>query len=54
VFEDSLSGVAAGKAAGCKVVGITTTHTPGELHQTDFIINNFEGLDPETLISRLF
>jgi beta-phosphoglucomutase-like phosphatase (HAD superfamily) len=54
VFEDSLSGVAAGKAAGCKVVGITTTHTPEELHQTDFIINNFEGLDPETLISRLF
>lgn len=54
VFEDSLSGVAAGKAAGCKVVGITTTHTPEELHQTDLIINNFEGLDPETLISRLF
>lgn len=54
VFEDSLSGVAAGKAAGCKVVGITTTHTREELHQTDLIINNFEGLDPETLISRLF
>ena len=54
VFEDSLSGVAAGKAAGCKVVGITTTHTREELHQTDLIIENFEGLDPETLISRLF
>lgn len=54
VFEDSLSGVAAGKAAGCKVVGITTTHTREELHQTDLIIENFEGLDPESLISRLF
>jgi HAD superfamily hydrolase (TIGR01509 family) len=54
VFEDSLSGVAAGKAAGCKVVGITTTHTREELHQTDLIIENFAGLDPETLISRLF
>ncbi|HEY9005114.1 HAD family hydrolase [Ohtaekwangia sp.] len=54
VFEDSLSGVAAGKAAGCKVVGITTTHTPEELSQTDFIIEDFQNLDPETLISRLF
>jgi HAD superfamily hydrolase (TIGR01509 family) len=54
VFEDSLSGVAAGKAAGCKVVGITTTHTPEELSQTDFIIGDFQNLDPETLISRLF
>src|SRR5271154_7041858 len=31
VFEDSLSGVAAGKNAGCKVVGITTTHIASEL-----------------------
>ena len=54
VFEDSLSGVAAGKAAGCKVVGITTTHTREELHKTDLIIDNFTGLHPETLISMLF
>ena len=54
VFEDSLSGVAAGKRAGCKVVGITTTHTPEELHETDFIINDFKGLEPVALFSRLF
>ncbi len=54
VFEDSLSGVAAGKAAGCKVVGITTTHTPEELHDADLCAPDFENLDPETLISRLF
>lgn len=54
VFEDSLSGVRAGKAAGCKVVGITTTHTPEELFETDFIIDDFRGLDPKTLISGLF
>jgi beta-phosphoglucomutase len=54
VFEDSLSGVKAGKAAGCKVVGITTTHTPEELHETDFVIDNFNDLEPQTLISRLF
>lgn len=54
VFEDSLSGVQAGKAAGCKVVGITTTHTPEELRETDLVIDNFRDLDPKTLISRLF
>jgi HAD superfamily hydrolase (TIGR01509 family) len=54
VFEDSLSGVQAGKAAGCKVVGITTTHTPEELKDTDLVIENFRDLDPKTLISRLF
>jgi HAD superfamily hydrolase (TIGR01509 family) len=54
VFEDSLSGVQAGKAAGCKVVGITTTHTPEELKDTDLVIDNFRDLDPKTLISRLF
>jgi HAD superfamily hydrolase (TIGR01509 family) len=54
VFEDSLSGVQAGKQAGCKVVGITTTHSPEELHETDFIINDFAGLEPQELISKLF
>ena len=54
VFEDSLSGVASGKRAACKVVGITTTHTAEELHETDFIINDFKGLEPVALFSRLF
>jgi beta-phosphoglucomutase len=54
VFEDSLSGVAAGKAAGCKVVGITTTHTREELANTDLVIDDFRGLDPKSLISQLF
>jgi beta-phosphoglucomutase len=49
VFEDSLSGVKAGKAAGCKVVGITTTHTREELSETDLVINNFVDLNPENL-----
>lgn len=54
VFEDSLSGVQAGKAAGCKVVGITTTHTAEELKDTDLVIADFREIDPKTLISRLF
>lgn len=54
VFEDSLSGVKAGKLAGCKVVGVTTTHSREELHETDYNIDDFENLKPEFLLSRLF
>lgn len=49
VFEDSLAGVQSAKAAGCKVVGITTTHTPEELAHTDLILPNFSGLTLERL-----
>jgi beta-phosphoglucomutase len=54
VLEDSLSGVAAGKAAGCKVVGISTTHTPEELRESDFVMPNFEEISPKALIERLY
>ena len=53
VFEDSLSGVKAGKAAGCKVVGLTTTHTDAELSETDFNIDNFN-IQPKSILERLF
>lgn len=54
VFEDSLSGVKAAKSAGCKVVGITTTHSAEELRETDLVVDNFIELDPQGLIKRLF
>jgi HAD superfamily hydrolase (TIGR01509 family) len=54
VFEDSLAGVQAARNAGCKVVGLTTTHTADELANTDLVIENFRGLDPNRLISTLF
>jgi HAD superfamily hydrolase (TIGR01509 family) len=54
VLEDSLSGVASGKAAGCKVVGISTTHTSEELSESDLVIADFEGISPLELIKRLF
>lgn len=54
VFEDSLAGVEAAKNAGCKVVGVTTTHTREELSETDWVIENFEHVDPKELISRLY
>lgn len=54
VFEDSLSGIQAARAAGCKVVGITTTHSAQEMTHVDLIINNFEGLDPAEVIRSLY
>lgn len=54
VLEDSLSGVIAGKRAGCKVVGITTTHTTAELAEADLVIDDFEGTSPQSLISGLY
>lgn len=49
VIEDSLSGVQAGKAAGSKVIGITTTHPREELTDCDLVIDDFEGLRVEDL-----
>ena len=54
VFEDSLAGVESAKNAGCKVVGVTTTHTREELKDTDLVIDNFVGLEPKELVSKLF
>lgn len=54
VFEDSLAGVESGRNAGCKVVGVTTTHTEEELHDAALVIKDFEALDPKQLIARLF
>jgi HAD superfamily hydrolase (TIGR01509 family) len=49
VIEDSLSGVEAGKVAGSKVIGITTTHPANELSHCDLVIDDFEGLTIEKL-----
>lgn len=44
VLEDSLAGVKAGKAAGAKVLGITTTHLPSELAACDIVVSDFNDL----------
>jgi beta-phosphoglucomutase len=51
VIEDSISGITAGHQAGCKVIGITTTHTREELADTDLVIDNFERLTIDDLVS---
>ncbi|HQQ97417.1 MAG TPA: HAD family phosphatase [Cyclobacteriaceae bacterium] len=53
VFEDSLSGVEAGKRAGSPVVGVATTHTDEELKETNYVIRDFSNLDPLFLESLL-
>jgi len=49
VIEDSLSGVTAGRKSGSKVIGITTTHTPEELAETNLVIKDFNELSIPTL-----
>lgn len=49
VFEDSLSGVKAGNAAGMKVVGITTTHTAEQLQPVNLAISDYTWLTAQKL-----
>ncbi len=44
VIEDSLSGIEAGKRAGSKVIGITTTHSDAELSMADLTAPDFTTL----------
>ena len=53
VFEDAILGIQAGKNAGMKVVGVATTHPREELENTDYLIDNFEGLSLEKLLDNL-
>ncbi len=44
VVEDAPSGVGAGKAAGCRVLGVVGTHSAEELRGADWIAGSLEGL----------
>lgn len=41
VFEDAVVGIKSAKAAGMKVIALTTTQPKGELKEADMIINDF-------------
>jgi len=45
VFEDAPAGIAAGRAAGARVVGLTTTHAADDLTGVDATIADFRGID---------
>jgi sugar-phosphatase len=44
VVEDAPSGVGAGKAAGCRVLGVLGTHSMEELGEADWIVESLEGV----------
>jgi len=50
VIEDAPAGVAAGRAAGMRVVALTTTHERGELREADAVIADLRAL-PSVLAS---
>ncbi len=52
VFEDAVSGIKAGKAAGSKVVGLATSHKASEL-DADWIVKDFTEVTLEKVKSLL-
>jgi beta-phosphoglucomutase family hydrolase len=51
VFEDAQVGIDAGKAAGMKVVGVTTTHPGAVLKNTDWMTDRLDKLEIGILFS---
>jgi beta-phosphoglucomutase family hydrolase len=49
VFEDSLMGIAAGKAGGMKVVAVTTTNPAEKLAQADMVVDRLDILTIDDL-----
>ncbi|GAB3895362.1 HAD family hydrolase [Spirosoma agri] len=50
VFEDSMTGIQAGKASGARVVGLATTETPDELRPfVDDVIHDFTEMNLDRL-----
>ena len=49
VFEDAPSGLVAAKSAGAHRIGVVTSHKKEELVQAERFIDDFEGLDAETI-----
>ena len=56
VFEDAISGIKAGWAAGCKVVALSSTATPESLAAdgVEHIIPDFKGMTLESLEQMLY
>jgi sugar-phosphatase len=47
VIEDSPAGVASGKAAGCKVLAVLSSHAAAELTAADWFVNSLEQVTAE-------
>lgn len=53
VFEDSFSGIIAGKNAGAKVVGVLTTHFKEQLPPCDFYIHDYTEISLKKVLELL-
>ena len=54
VFEDSINGLRAGRAAGCFVVGLTTTNPPQIVQQyADCVVDDFTQLSIDKIASAI-
>ena len=53
VFEDTAAGIQSGKAAGMKVVGLTTTYPASALKAADAIVKNLRGVKAEVANGRV-
>lgn len=42
VIEDAPAGVRAGKRAGCRVIGVLSSHAPEELHEADWLVQSID------------
>lgn len=51
VFEDSIAGVKAGLNGGMKVVAVATTHSADEFEGAHLVIDNFEEISVEEILS---
>lgn len=49
VFEDSLNGIKSADNAHMKVIALTTSHSPDELHMADKVINDFTEIDVQQI-----
>ena len=49
VVEDAIAGVEAGKAAGCRVLALTTSFPAGKMAEADWIIRDLSHAGPEVL-----
>jgi beta-phosphoglucomutase-like phosphatase (HAD superfamily) len=50
VVEDAVSGIRAGKKAGCRCLAVTSSFSANDLQEADWIFNSLE-LIPEEVIS---
>jgi beta-phosphoglucomutase len=49
VVEDAVSGVEAGKMAGCRCLAVTTSFSKEELHEADWICDSLDSVAPEAI-----